>query len=94
MDVAIEDGVIRHSYVFTYGSKLRVGDVLAAWGRPTWADYSGYGSVEVGWATGVAPERWLYALDEPFSPFSRVGFIAYGTPGGTPQAWRGYRSRP
>lgn len=94
VDVAIQDGLIRHSYLFTYGSGLRVGDVVAAWGQPTWADYGGYGAVEVGWAAEAAQERWLYVLGEPFSPFSQVGFIAYGAPYSRPQAWRGYRNQP
>src|SRR5689334_18724296 len=51
VDLEIQDGRIQHSYVFTYSSGLRVGDVLVAWGTPQWADYGGWGSVELAWAT-------------------------------------------
>jgi hypothetical protein len=87
VDVAIRGNLIQHAYIFTYNSGLQVGEVMLAWGSPAWADYYSYGAVEVYWR-----DRSAYVLDhEPFSPFSRVGFISFG-PTQASQPWRGYQT--
>src|SRR5579871_6297528 len=91
IDLEIQDGRIQHSYVFTYTSGLRVGDVLAVWGTPQGADYSGWGSVELAWAAKGRLDHWLYALtDGAFSPLSRVGFVAFGPLDNITGPWRGF----
>jgi hypothetical protein len=88
VDLVVRGNTIQRTYIFTFGSGLQLGDVMQVWGRPKAAEYRLYSAVDVYWA-----DRWAYVLVQgQFSPFSRVGFVAYGEPSAQPGPWCGYRT--
>ena|SRR5258707_14687153 len=75
IDIVIKDGRIMRAYMFTYPSGTTIGQLIIAWGEPVGSEYDSIGATTVYW-----PEHYAYVMTQrTFSPYSRVGYIAFGT---------------
>ena len=75
IDIVIQNGRIVRAYIFTYPSGITIGQLITAWGEPVGSEYDSIGATTVYW-----PDHYAYVTTQRnFSPYSRVGYIAYGT---------------